>query len=184
MFRELHCMELWLANWKGTNLNLQRVVGKWQNWQWIFPQSVTWIFVCNCRGQSEFLKRGIGGKIYLCWRYCLPTQWLKLKTKWIYKGKYASFHMERKRPNRSSIKQSIFPISVFRVELPAGKKMLSAPRAVKHGSCLHHSPCFQRVTLNNYMCKSSFIQCQTSQVDESSIRTYSCYAKIFDPILN
>ena len=143
-------------------------------------------FLCvtKCRGQSEFLKWGIGGKIYLCWRYCLPTQWLKLKTKWIYKGKYASFHMERKRPKRSSIKQSIFPISVFRVELPACKNVLSAPRAVKHGSCLHHSSCFQRVTLNNYMCKSSFIQCQTSQVDESSIRTYSCYAKIFDPILN
>ena len=45
--------------------------------------------------------------------------------------------MERKRPKRSLIKQSIFPISVFRVELPACKKVLSAPRAVKHGSCLH-----------------------------------------------
>ena len=33
------------------------------------------------------------------------TQWLKLETKWIYKGKKASFHMERKRPKRSSIKQ-------------------------------------------------------------------------------
>ena len=33
------------------------------------------------------------------------TQWLKLETKWIYKEKKASFHMERKRPKRSSIKQ-------------------------------------------------------------------------------
>ena len=107
--------------------------------------------MCNCRGLIGISKTTYRcRKIYFCRRYCLPTQWLKLKTKWIYKGKYASFHMERKRPKRSSIKQIlvIFPISVFRVELPACKKGLNAPWAVKHGSCLHHSSCFLRVTYN------------------------------------
>ena len=36
------CMELWLANFKERDkFSFQKVVGKQQNWQWIFPQIVT-----------------------------------------------------------------------------------------------------------------------------------------------
>ena len=44
----LFCMELWLANFLGKRqINLQRVVCKQQNWQWIFPQNVTFFSECN-----------------------------------------------------------------------------------------------------------------------------------------
>ena len=44
----LFCMELWLANFLGKGqLNLQRVVCKQRNWQWIFPQNVTFFSECN-----------------------------------------------------------------------------------------------------------------------------------------
>ena len=41
-------MELWLANFleKG-QINLQRVVCKQRNWQWIFPQNVTFFSEYN-----------------------------------------------------------------------------------------------------------------------------------------
>ena len=44
----LFCMELWLANflWK-RQINLQRVVCKQRNWQWIFPQNVTFFSEYN-----------------------------------------------------------------------------------------------------------------------------------------
>ena len=46
----LFCMELWLANFLGKpgQINLQRVVCKQRNWQWIFPQNVTFFSECNC----------------------------------------------------------------------------------------------------------------------------------------
>ena len=42
-------MELWLANFLGKpgQINLQRVVCKQRNWQWIFPQNVTFFSECN-----------------------------------------------------------------------------------------------------------------------------------------
>ena len=41
-------MELWLANFLGKGqINLQRVVCKQRNWQWIFPQNVTFFSECN-----------------------------------------------------------------------------------------------------------------------------------------
>ena len=45
----LFCMELWLANFLGKpgQINLQRVVCKQRNWQWIFPQNVTFFSECN-----------------------------------------------------------------------------------------------------------------------------------------
>ena len=44
----LFCMELWLANFLGKGqINLQRVVCKQRNWQWIFPQNVTFFSECN-----------------------------------------------------------------------------------------------------------------------------------------
>ena len=44
----LFCMELWLANFLGKGqINLQRVVCKQRNWQWIFPQNVTFFIECN-----------------------------------------------------------------------------------------------------------------------------------------
>ena len=40
--------ELWLVNFLGkAKANLQRVVGKQQNWHWIFPQNVTFFCECN-----------------------------------------------------------------------------------------------------------------------------------------
>ena len=39
-------MELWLVSVLGkAKANLQRVVGKQQNWHWIFPQNVPFFFV-------------------------------------------------------------------------------------------------------------------------------------------
>ena len=44
----LFYMELWLANFLGKGqIILQRVVCKQWNWQWIFPQSVTFFSECN-----------------------------------------------------------------------------------------------------------------------------------------
>ena len=45
----LFCMELWLANFLGKSgqINLQRVVCKQRNWQWIFPQNVTFFSEYN-----------------------------------------------------------------------------------------------------------------------------------------
>ena len=41
-------MELWLANFLGKGqINLQRVVCKQQNWQWILPQNVTFFSECK-----------------------------------------------------------------------------------------------------------------------------------------
>ena len=41
-------MELWLANLFGKGkINLQRVVGKQRNWQWIFTEKVTLFCECN-----------------------------------------------------------------------------------------------------------------------------------------
>ena len=41
-------MELWLANFLGKGqISLQRVVGKQRNWQWIFPENVTFFCECN-----------------------------------------------------------------------------------------------------------------------------------------
>lgn len=61
--------------------------------------------------------------------------------------------MEWKRSKRSSIKQTFGHFSNQRVQswmnFLLWKMGLSAPRAVKHGSCLHPSSCFLRVTLNN-----------------------------------
>ena len=41
-------MELWLANFlRKRQINLQRVVCKQRNWQWIFPQNVTFFIEYN-----------------------------------------------------------------------------------------------------------------------------------------
>ena len=41
-------MELWLVSVLGkAKANLQRVVGKQQNWHWIFPQNATFFRECN-----------------------------------------------------------------------------------------------------------------------------------------
>ena len=67
----LFCMELWLANflWK-RQINLQRVVCKQRNWQWIFPQNVTFFSEYNFdRIFKKYPKWGITGKIYP-WSCC------------------------------------------------------------------------------------------------------------------
>ena len=58
-------MELWLGNFfgKADKFNLQRVVGKQRNWQWIFPQNVAFFVSATLLGLVKISKRGIGGKI-------------------------------------------------------------------------------------------------------------------------
>ena len=51
------CMELWLANFLGRgNFNLQRVVCKQWNWQWIFPQNVTFFVSVTLTGLVRISK--------------------------------------------------------------------------------------------------------------------------------
>ena len=58
----LFCMEFWLANFLGkVQINLQRVVCKQQNWQWIFPQNVTFFSECN----SDRIGQNIQNEVWL-----------------------------------------------------------------------------------------------------------------------
>ena len=54
-------MELWLANFSGKRgqINLQRVVCKQRNWQWIFPQNVTFFSECNSDRISQNIQNEI-----------------------------------------------------------------------------------------------------------------------------
>ena len=55
-------MELWLANLLGKGeINLQRVVGKQRNWQWIFTEKVT-LF---CEWNSIRIGQNIQNKVSL-----------------------------------------------------------------------------------------------------------------------
>ena len=59
----LFCMELWLANFLGKRqINLQRVVCKQENWQWIFPQNFTFFSECN----SDRIGQNIQNEV--CWK--------------------------------------------------------------------------------------------------------------------
>ena len=78
----LFCMELWVANFLGRGqINLQRVVCKQRNWQWIFPQNVTFFSECNSdRIGQNIQKWDIAGKIYL-WSCCclsIYTLWAEV----------------------------------------------------------------------------------------------------------
>ena len=58
----LFCMELWVANFLGRGqINLQRVVCKQRNWQWIFPQNVTFFSECN----SDRIGQNIQSEVWL-----------------------------------------------------------------------------------------------------------------------
>ena len=58
----LFCMEFWLANFLGkVQINLQRVVCKQQNRQWIFPQNVTFFSECN----SDRIGQNIQNEVWL-----------------------------------------------------------------------------------------------------------------------
>ena len=51
---------------------------------------------CECnsvRFSQNIPKRGIVGKIYLCWCCCLPIYYHELKGKWVRGKLYTSYHM-------------------------------------------------------------------------------------------
>ena len=62
----LFCMELWLANFLGKGqIDLQRVVCKQQNRQWIFPQNVTFFSKCNSERIGQNIQNEVSLKLLL-----------------------------------------------------------------------------------------------------------------------
>ena len=59
------CMELWLANFQERDkFSFYKVVGKQQNWQWIFPQIVTFFRECNVVRISQKIQNQVSLEIF------------------------------------------------------------------------------------------------------------------------
>ena len=82
----------------------QRVVCEQRNWQWIFPQNVTFFVNVTLSGLVRIIVRI--SKTRYRWKdlsvLTLLNVVLKLRAKCVQEGRCASFHMERQRPKQSS----------------------------------------------------------------------------------
>ena len=82
----------------------QRVVCEQRNWQWIFPQNVTFFVSVTLSGLVRIIvrisKTRYRGKDLSV--LTLLNVVLKLRAKCVQEGRCASFHMERQRPKQSS----------------------------------------------------------------------------------